>query len=67
MLLFSIPVSKTLRTRSVVAKCGQIVIVGGTDVQWGTLLVSQLAEALRYKSEGHGFVSRWCHWNFSLT
>jgi len=24
-------------------------------------------EALRYKSEGRGFDSRWCHWNFSLT
>jgi hypothetical protein len=23
--------------------------------------VAQLVEALRYKSEGHGFVSRWCH------
>jgi hypothetical protein len=29
---------------------------------WGTLLV-----ALRYKPEGGGFDSRWCHWNFSLT
>ena len=28
--------------------------------------VAQLVEALRYKSEGHGFDSRWCHWNFSL-
>ena len=27
----------------------------------------QLVEALRYKSEGRGFDSRWCHWNFSLT
>jgi len=24
-------------------------------------------EALRYKSGGRGFDSRWCHWNFSLT
>jgi len=23
--------------------------------------------ALRYKPEGRGFDSRWCHWNFSLT
>jgi hypothetical protein len=23
--------------------------------------------SLRYKSEGRGFDSRWCHWNFSLT
>ena len=29
--------------------------------------VTQLVEALRYKSEGRGFDSRWCHWNFSLT
>ena len=29
--------------------------------------VAQLFEALRYKPEGRGFHSRWCHWNFSLT
>jgi len=29
--------------------------------------VAQLVEALRYKPEGRGFGSRWCHWNFSLT
>jgi hypothetical protein len=34
---------------------------------WGTLLVAQLVEALRYKPESRGFDSRWCHWNFSLT
>jgi len=28
--------------------------------------VVQLAEGLRYKPEGCGFDSRWCHWNFSL-
>jgi len=28
--------------------------------------VAQLVEALRYNSEGCGFVSRWCHWIFSL-
>jgi len=33
----------------------------------GTLLVAQLVEALRYKPEGRGFDSRWCHWNFSVT
>jgi hypothetical protein len=26
-----------------------------------------VVEALRYKLEGHGIGSRWCHWNFSLT
>jgi len=29
----------------------------------GTLLVAQLVEALRYKSENLGFDSRWCRWN----
>jgi hypothetical protein len=29
--------------------------------------VAQLVEALRYKPEGRGFDSRWCHWNLSLT
>ena len=29
--------------------------------------VAQSVEALRYMSEGRGFDSRWCHWNFSLT
>jgi len=33
----------------------------------GGYAVEQLVEALRYKSEGCGFDSRWCHWNFSLT
>ena len=28
--------------------------------------VSQVVEAIRYKPEGRGFDSRWCHWNFSL-
>jgi len=29
--------------------------------------VVQLDEALRYRPEGHGFDSRWCHQNFALT
>jgi hypothetical protein len=29
-------------------------------------MVAQLVEALRCKSEGCGFDSQWCHWNFSL-
>ena len=33
----------------------------------GLPAVTQLVEALRYKPEGHGFDSRWCHWNLSLT
>ena len=27
------------------------------------VVVPQLVEALRYKPEGSGFDSRWCHWN----
>jgi hypothetical protein len=38
-----------------------------TGNQRGTLLVAQLVDALRYKPEGRGFDSRWCHWNFLLT
>jgi hypothetical protein len=29
--------------------------------------VAQSIQALRYKPEGRGFDSPWCHWNFSLT
>ena len=29
--------------------------------------VVQLVEAPRYKPEGRGFDSLWCHWNFSFT
>jgi hypothetical protein len=31
------------------------------------ILVAQLVEELRYKSESRGFDPRWCHWNFLLT
>jgi hypothetical protein len=37
-------------------------VVGG-----GAHAVAQLGEALRYKPEGRGVDSRWCHWNFSKT
>jgi len=36
-------------------------------VYWEGHVVAQMIEALRYKPEGRGFDSRWCHWNFSLT
>ena len=29
--------------------------------------MTHLIEELRYKPEGDGIDSRWCHWNFSLT
>jgi len=28
--------------------------------------VVQLVEAMRFKPEGRGFDSLWCHWNFPL-
>jgi hypothetical protein len=31
---------------------------------WGTLLVAQLVEALRYKPASRVFDFRWCRWNF---
>jgi hypothetical protein len=34
----------------------------GTGASGGAVV-----EALRYKTEGRGFDSRWSHWNFSLT
>ena len=39
------------------------------DVMWSIMehAVAQLVEALRYKPEGRGVDSRWCHWNFKLT
>jgi len=37
------------------------------NIQGSTLLVAQLVEALRYKPEGRGFDSRWCHRYSSLT
>ena len=49
MLLFSIPVGQTLRTRSAVAKCGQIVTIGDTRVQY-VILVADLKEYLHIVS-----------------
>ena len=34
---------------------------------WKRHKVAQLVEAPRYKRQGRGFDSQWCHWNFSLT
>jgi hypothetical protein len=46
----------------------RFILFGVWQIERGcTLLVAQLVEALGYKPESHGFDSRWCHWNFSLT
>jgi hypothetical protein len=42
-----------------------LIFIYGTLVSSGHV-VAQLVEALRYKPEGCGFDSGWCHWNFSL-
>ena len=39
----------------------------GNAPQFTGHAVAQLVEALPYKSEGRGYDSRWCHWNFLLT
>ena len=50
-----------------------LVVVPAADISGGRSssvvghAVAQLVEALRYKSEGRGFDSRWCHRFFSLT
>jgi hypothetical protein len=44
-----------------------VILIPPISRNWGTLLVAQLVEALRYKPEVRGFDSRWCLWNFSLT
>ena len=41
--------------------------VRSVSSNWGTLLVAQLVEALRYKPEGRKFDSRWFHQISSLT
>ena len=38
-----------------------------SDARLDGYVMTQLVEAVRYKPEGRGFDSRWCHWNFSLT
>jgi hypothetical protein len=44
-----------------------IMVLFISERQHGGHAVAQAAEALRYKPEGRGLGSRWCHWNFSLT
>jgi hypothetical protein len=42
-------------------------ITNSTTIVRPRYVVERLVETLCYKPEGHGFDSRWCHWNFSLT
>jgi len=58
-----------LVNRLLVLQCSDVLLVIFYRFVYGCMghAVAQLVEALRYKSEGRGFDSRWCHWNFSLT
>jgi hypothetical protein len=41
--------------------------INSNNIFFSRHAVAKMVEALRYKPEGCGFDSRWCHWNFSLT
>jgi len=45
--------------------CYTVLITYGTTPGAGAC--HNTVEALRYNTEGRGFNSQWCHWNFSLT
>jgi len=53
--------------------CGNVAISGdGSCLNYCEVFITCTSlgargGALRYKPEGRGFESRWCHWNFSLT
>jgi len=53
-----------LKATSYNTKCNKIQVLKPSSVK---LQSPCLLQPLRYKSEGRGFDSRWCHWNFSLT
>ena len=68
----SMALKSCLRNRKVllprhadIKKVNKTVISVVSNNKWGTRW--RLVEALRYKPEGRGFDSRWCHWIFSLT
>jgi hypothetical protein len=46
---------------------GGIEVTGRRERWRRKLLDDAVVEALRYKPEGRGIDSRWCHWNSSLT
>ena len=56
-----------VRTYVVLRKTEKYAPYGDLVSTTGRITVAQLVEVLRYKPEGRGFDSGWCHWNFSLT
>jgi hypothetical protein len=49
------------------ASKGQKAVHCSCDSNFHLMVNTHAEEALRYKPEGRGIDSRWCHWNFSLT
>jgi hypothetical protein len=58
------PITETCKIQSSAAAAAAAAATTTTTV--AATAVAQLVEELRYKPEGRGFDSRWCHWNFSL-
>jgi len=56
-----------LSTDGVVPLLPLYALVARTEHKYMGHVVEQLAEVLRSKLEGRGFVFQWCNWNFSLT
>jgi hypothetical protein len=64
--MFPLPVLTVLTLLTVQVITDKAIYLGDFHCYRGHVL-AQLDEARRFKSEGRGFDSRWCHWNFSLT
>jgi hypothetical protein len=53
-----------LASQKEICSMGSVCLFSVTHFSAGGHAVALLIEALRYKSEGRGFDSRWCKWNF---
>ena len=60
---YTIPVKSESANDSFYTKNSKMPIL---SCDTGGHAVAQLVEVLHYKTEGRGFDSRWCQWNFSL-
>ena len=67
ILIFNFDVFHKFRTWGFIFRMTVVCVVKVWYILHAGHAVAQLVEALRYKPEGHGFNSRWCHWNFILT
>jgi hypothetical protein len=64
--LLILPIMIYVLSENMSCKCPSRYLNVKYKINW-VHAIAQLIEVLRYKLEGHGFDSRWCHWNFSLT